>query len=178
MALELTRKKDGAGKTKTPGQKNDVMLKIMELFEKNPFLKIVIPVLLFLILAGVIGFLIFGDGVLMGKNVEPAGNESPLPASNAVDVLPGNNQITDEEVISIIQSDPLSEDVLSKASYHGYVSGSSGLKTALIQIGGNSDILVLAPGETVGDSKWELAEITAEYVVFKAGENTKKITID
>lgn len=177
MALELTRKKDGAGKTKTPGQKSDIMLKIMELFEKNPFLKIVIPVLLFLILAGIICFIIFGDGVLAGKNTEPA-SETLLPASNSVDVLPGNNQITDEEVISVIQSDPLSEDILSKASYHGYVSGSSGLKTALIQLGTNSDILVLAQGETVGDSKWELAEITADYVVFKAGDNTKKITID
>lgn len=178
MALELTRKKDGAGKAKTPGQKSDIVLKIMELFEKNPFLKILIPVLLFLILAGIICFVIFGDGVLMGKNVEPSGNESLLPASNAVDVLPGNNQITDDQVLSVIQSDPLSEDVLAKASYHGYVSGSSGLKTALIQIGSNTDILVLAPGETVGDSKWELAEITADYVVFKAGDNTKKITID
>ena len=49
----------------------------------------------------------------------------------------------------------------------------SGLKTALIEI--KDDVLVLSIGETVGDSSWEVIEITEDHVLFKAGEATKRI---
>ena len=88
-----------------------------------------------------------------------------------------NNVIKDKVVIDLIDSDPLSPDILASAKYTGYVTGSSGLKTALIQIGSENDSLVLAVGETVGESDWELIEIAKDYVVFKAGETTKKINL-
>jgi hypothetical protein len=79
----------------------------------------------------------------------------------------------DEEIVELIENDPLSEDILASAKYKGYVKGSSGLKTALIQIGSSGDTLTLAKGESVGS--WELIEVTSDYVVFKAGDVTKKI---
>ena len=97
--------------------------------------------------------------------------------SNQVEVIPGNNVIKDKVIVDLIDSDPLSPDILASATYTGYVTGSSGLKTALVQIGSQGDNLVLAIGETVGDSDWELIEITKDYIVFKAGETTKKISI-
>ena len=45
----------------------------------------------------------------------------------------------------------------------------------MIKIGTKKDFLVLAIGETVGDSSWELIEITDDHVLFKAGDTTKKI---
>jgi hypothetical protein len=78
-------------------------------------------------------------------------------------------------VLQIINKDPLSEDVLASAKYTGYASGSSGLKTALLEIGAKGDILVLSIGETVGDSSWEVVEITQDHVLFKAGNTTKKL---
>lgn len=176
MALELTRKSNGGKKPGNGGQKNDVLLKIMEVFEKNPFLKILVPALLFLIIAAILIFIIWGDGVLLGKDDTPDSPAIVQPASNEVDIFPDDNGISDEGILSVIKSDPLSADILASAEYTGWVTGRSGLKTALIQIGNSKDQLVLAIGETVGDSKWELAEISEEYVVFKAGDNTKKIT--
>lgn len=177
MALELTRKKDGQSKTPKAGkQKNDVLLKVMDFFDKNPIMKIVVPVLLFVILAGVIVGISIGDGVILKDNDSPQTDVGmPEDASESVEVLPGNNVIKDENILDIIKSDPLSEDILATAKYTGYVTGSSGLKTATIQIGSTGEHLVLSAGETVGDSDWEVSEITSDYVIFRAGDITKKI---
>jgi hypothetical protein len=174
MALELPKfgKKDKeAGSAK---QKSDVALKIMDFFEKNPWMKIVIPALLFIILVAVFIFAMFGDGILSGDNT---GVDSNVPVQNEVLIGPGNNIIKDPEIVELIEDDPLSEDILASAKYTGSVVSETGLKTALIQIGTVGDKLVLCAGETVGDSSWELVEIYDEYVIFKAGEITKKIKL-
>jgi hypothetical protein len=171
MALELPKFGNKEKKASAASPKNDAMLKVMDFFDKNPIMKVLIPVVLFLILAGVVLFLVFGDGVLSGDNVP---NEEDINVnSNQVEVLPGGNLIKDKEIVELIENDPLSEDILASAKYKGYVKGSSGLKTALIQIGSSGDTLTLAKGESVGS--WELIEVTSDYVVFKAGDVTKKI---
>ena len=175
MALELPKfgkKGDGLGGGKA---KSDVVLKITNFFDKNPMMKIIIPVILFVILVAVVLFIILGDKILLMDNAELP--EDVTANSNQVEVIPGNNVIKDKVIVDLIDSDPLSPDILASATYTGYVTGSSGLKTALVQIGSQGDNLVLAIGETVGDSDWELIEITKDYIVFKAGETTKKISI-
>ena len=175
MALELPKfgkKEKTAG---VAGEKSSVILKVSQFFEKNPWMKIAIPVLLFLILVAIFLLVIFGDGVLMDKDDSDTIDTSTQ--SNEVQVIPGNNIIKDKELVELIDSDPLSPDILANASYTGSVVGSSGLKTALIQIGSNGDILVLSTGETIGDSNWELIEIASEYVIFRAGEITKKLNL-
>ncbi len=174
MALELPKfsKKE---KTVSTGSKNGLTLKFAQFFEKNPIMKIVIPVILFLILVAVFLLVVFGDGILTGK--DDTDSASTSVESNEVQVIPGNNIIKDKEIISLIDEDPLSPDILANAAYTGSVTGSSGLKTALIHIGSSGDILVLSMGETVGDSNWELIEISSDYVIFKAGEITKKINL-
>lgn len=171
MALELPKLGNKEKKSKVGSPKNDTMLKVMDFFDKNPIMKILIPVVLFLVLAGIILFLIFGDGVLSGEVVPDA--DDVLVNSNQVEVLPGGNLIKDKDIVELINNDPLSEDILASAQYKGFVKGSSGLKTALIQIGSSGDTLTLAKGESVGS--WELIEITSDYVVFKAGDVTKKL---
>ena len=171
MALELpkfTKKEKKSGET-------GLTLKIAQFFEKNPFMKIVIPVVLFLILVAIFLLVVFGDGILMDKEDPNANNSSAQ--SNEVQVIPGNNIIKDKEIIDLIDSDPLSPDILASASYTGSVVGSSGLKTALIQVGSQGDVLVLSMGETIGDSDWELVEISSDYVIFKAGKLTKKLDL-
>ncbi len=174
MALELPKfgKKE---KSAVPMKENGAVLKVSQFFEKNPWMKIAIPVILFLILVAVFLLVIFGDGILSGKdNIE--GNDPSTPTEE-VQVIPGNNIIKDKEIVDLINNDPLSPDILSSAKYTGSVVGSSGLKTALIQIGTNNDVLVLSIGETVGDSDWELKEIYTDYVIFRAGDTTKKINL-
>lgn len=172
MALELPQLKK---KEKQAVDKSGITLKIAQFFEKNPFMKIVIPVILFLILVAIFILVVFVDGVLTGDGTTDTGDTSVQ--SNEVQVIPGNNIIKDKEITELIGKDPLSPDILSAASYTGSVVGSSGLKTALIQIGSEGDVLVLAVGETIGDSDWELKEISSEYVIFKAGKLTKKLDL-
>lgn len=177
MALDLKNltlkkeKKDGTPKK----AKSDVVLKIMEFFEKNPIMKIVIPVLLFVILAGIFLIIIFSDGVIIkGGDIEDIDVND---TSAMVQVVPDNNIIKDKEIVDLIGEDPLSPDILATAKYTGFVQGSSGLKTALIEIGSENDTLVLSLGETIGDSSWELIEINSKYVTFKAGDITRQIKI-
>jgi type II secretory pathway component PulC len=174
MALELPKfsKKE---KSVVPMREKSVILKISQFFEKNPWMKIVIPVILFLILVAVFLLVMFGDGILSGKDNVDTNDTSTQ--SNEVQVIPGNNIIKDKELVELINNDPLSPDILSSAKYTGSVTGSSGLKTALIQVGSNNEVLVLSIGETVGDSDWELKEIYADYVIFRAGDTTKKINL-
>ncbi len=173
MALELPKfgKKGKVEKTSAP--KNDIMLKVMDFFDKNPIMKFIIPVVLFLILAGVIIYLVLGDGVLLGDDTTgvAGGNVN----SNQVQVYPESEIIEDKEIVELINKDPLSPDILLTAEYKGHTKGTTGLKIALIHIGNSGQTLELSKGETIGESKWELIEITSDYVVFKAGDETKKI---
>ncbi len=173
MALELSF---GKGKEKKPKSaakpKNDIGLKIVEFFEKNPLMKIIIPAILLVIIVAVLAIVIFSDGVITG---DPDDVDVSIDDSQAVEVWNGESDLLkDKELIKLIEDDPLSPDILSTAKYTGYIVGSSGLKTAQIEIG-SGDSLVLTLGETVGDSEWEVTEITKSYIVFKAGELTKKI---
>lgn len=173
MALELSFGKGKEKKPKAAGKpKNDIGLKVVEFFEKNPLMKIIIPAVLFVILAAVFIFIIFGDGIITG-DVDDV--DVTIDDSAAVEVWNGESDILkDKELIKLIENDPLSPDILSTAKYTGYIVGSSGLKTAQVEIG-SGDSLVLTLGETVGDSEWEVTEITKSYIVFKAGDLTKKI---
>ena len=173
MALELPK---FTKKEKQFGEKTALTLKFAQFFEKNPLMKIVIPVFLFLIIVAIFLIVIFGDGVLM--NDDNGDSVDTSVQSNEVQVIPGNDIIKDKEIVNLIDNDPLSPDILASAKYTGSVVGSSGLKTALIQIGSAGDTLTLCLGETVGDSDWELKEIASDYVVFKAGKLTKKINLD
>ncbi len=171
MALELPK----FTKKEKTGDKPDITLQIAQFFEKNKFMKILVPVILFLILVVIFIIVIFGDGILMEKDNTDTNDTSVQ--SNEVQVIPGNNIIRDKEFTELIDKDPLSPDILSSATYTGSVVGSSGLKTALIQVGKEGDMLVLTVGETIGDSDWELREIASDYVIFKAGKTTKKLDL-
>ena len=85
MALELPKltKKDGQGASSAP--KVDITLKVMEFFDKNPFMKILIPVVLFLILCTVFMFIIFGDGVILDDS-HGVVDHAALGALNATNV--------------------------------------------------------------------------------------------
>ena len=83
MALELPK---FTKKEKQPGEKSAIMQKISQFFEKNPIMKIIIPVVLFLILVAVFLLVIFGDGVL--TNDENADGTSTTVGSNEVQIVP------------------------------------------------------------------------------------------
>lgn len=172
MALELPK---FAKKEKKEGNvsKNDIVLKIMDFFDKNPLMKILIPVLLFVIVAAIILFVIFGDGVLQDSN--PTDGELNAN-SDLVQVLPDDDILNDKELVNMINDDPLSPDILASAKYKGRVKGSNGRVNALIEIGADGQSIQVERGETIGDSSWQLIEVTADYVIFKAGNEQMKIS--
>ncbi len=171
MALELPKLGTKEKKDKVSAPKNDILLKIMDFFDKNPLMKILVPVLLFVIIAAIILFIVFGDGVLQGDiDTDDIQNNS-----NYVQALPGDDIITDKEIVDLINEDPLSPDILATAKYKGFVKGSNGRVNALIEIGSGADNLQVERGETIGDSSWELIEVNKEYVIFKADNEQKKI---
>ncbi len=171
MALELPKFGSKEKKEKSAAVKNDVLLKMMDFFDKNPLMKVLVPAVLFIIIAAIILFVIFGDGVLQGDNTDIDTDNN----SNYVQALPGDDIINDKEIVELINSDPLSPDILASAKYKGYVKSTNGRINALIEIGSTGDNLQVERGETVGDSAWELIEVNKEYVIFKAGEEQKKI---
>ena len=176
MALELPKfgKKDGKGSGGAP--KVDIAMKIMEFFDKNPVMKIVVPIVLLVVLVGVIGFVVLGDGILLDEN--NLGDEN-VAATDYVGIYDGSNDpIEDPEIIELIENDPLSEDILATAVYKGYVVGSRGLKTATVQIGADgAQSLTLSLGEKIGESEWVVTEINSEYIIVEAGEVQRKLEL-
>ncbi len=171
MALELPKFGSKEKKDKVSAPKNDTLLKVMDFFDKNPLMKVMVPLIIFIIILAIILFVVFGDGVLTGDNDEGIENNS-----NYVQALPSDDIINDKEIVELIDSDPLSPDILASAKYKGFVKGSNGRVNALIEIGSLGDSLQVERGETIGDSSWELIEVNKEYVIFKAGDEQKKIT--
>jgi hypothetical protein len=120
MALELPK---FTKKEKAPSDKPSVTLKVAQFFEKNPIMKILIPVILFLIIVVIFILVIFGDGILMDKDDDASVDSSNQ--SNEVLVIPEDDIIKDKEIVELIDNDPLSPDILASAKYTGSVVGSS-----------------------------------------------------
>lgn len=173
MALELPKlgKKEKGEKVASP--KNDIMLKVMDFFDKNPIMKIIIPVIIFVIVAAILIFIVFGDGII--KNGGKTDDSDLTNDSNYVQALPSDDIIKDKEIVDLINNDPLSPDILASAKYKGRVKGSNGRINALIEIGSSGQSIQVERGETIGDSSWELLEVTTDYVIFEADGEQKKI---
>ena len=173
MALELPKlgKKEKGEKVASP--KNDIMLKVMDFFDKNPIMKIIIPVIIFVIVAAILIFIVFGDGII--KNGGKTDDSDLTNDSNYVQALPSDDIIKDKEIVDLINNDPLSPDILASAKYKGRVKGSIGRVNALIEIGSSGQSIQVERGETIGDSSWELLEVTTDYVIFEADGEQKKI---
>jgi hypothetical protein len=101
-----------------------------------------------------------------------------ITTTDYVNVYYGNDVTIDAELETLIESDPLSSDILSTAVYRGYVCGSSGLKSATIQIGSEGTVVVLSQGEKIGNSEWEVVEINPQYVIVEAGDVQRKLQLE
>ncbi len=168
MALELPKLGSKEKKGKPASAKNDTLLKFMEFFDKNPIMKVLIPVVLFIILVALVLFLVLGDGILLDDK-STTGATTTLSPGEVLVISPENNVIKDKEIVELIESDPLSEDILASAQYQVYFySSTTGAKTATLVIGSSGESIVLRKGDKIGS--WELIEIAPDYVIFEAGD--------
>ncbi len=173
MAFEgLNEKLKNLGKKDSDSPKKGVG----DFFKKNAFLKYLIPVMVFIIATAVLLALVFSDGTF-GKEMEPIPSEGVSPTDNTAVILPNDSNIvgsTDPGLDALIQRDPLSEEILAAAKYNGCVIvASSSMRVAIINNGGVEYRLCV--GDCLGDSSWQVTEITQSAVTFTAGNTTKTL---
>ncbi len=174
MALEgLNEKLKSLGK-KEAGSNKKGSGKLGQFFEKNPTMKYLIPVMIFIISIAVFLAFVFGDGSL-NKQLSPLPTEGFAPTDDTAVVLPNDSIIvgsTDPNLSALIQRDPSSEQILARAKYTGCVIvASSSHRLAIINNGGVE--YRLSVGDTLGDSAWQVNEITESAVTFVTGGSTK-----
>lgn len=164
--LKSIGKKDSGSKSKSNS--------VSEFFKKNPFMKYLIPIMIFIICIAVFLAVVFGDGSL-GEEMQPLPTEGVSNTDDTAVVLPNGSNIvgvTDPNLSDLIRRDPLAEEILAKAKYNGCVIvASSSYRIAIVENGGIE--YMLSVGETLGDSAWEVTEITEAAVTFTAGGTTK-----
>lgn len=176
MAFEgLSEKLKNFGK-KDLGSSIKISGTVGEFFKKNAFMKYLIPIMIFIIAIAVFLVMVFSDGTL-GEDLAPLPSEGLSPTGDAAVILPNDTNVagnTDPDLSALIKRDPLSEEILAKAKYIGCVIGASGShRVAIISNGGIE--YRLSVGESLGESSWQVAEITEAEVTFTAGGKTKTL---
>lgn len=176
MAFEgLNEKLKSLGK-KEAGSNRKGDGKISQFFQKNPTMKYLIPVMLFIISIAVFLAFVFGDGSL-NKPLGPLPTEGVTSTDDTAVVLPNDSNIigsADPNLSALIQRDPSSEQILARAKYTGCVIvASSSHRIAIINNGGVE--YRLSVGDTLGESAWRVDEITESAITFAAGSSTKTL---
>lgn len=160
--------KDLIAKIKSGGGKKDARKKnsFTAFFEKNPKMKMILPVI-FILIAVIVAVLI----IFSGANVDTDIKEAGTVAGQSVEILPQLERTEGETVADGV--DPFSEDVISNAKITGMVYNSDGYRTAIVSTQYAS--YTLQVGDYVGSSEWLVESITDSTVTFSLGEKTRTI---
>ncbi len=153
------------------GQKKDARAgsSFVKFFEKNPKMKILIPVI-FLVIAAIVAAVFIFSGIGTDTDVDP----NSVPAGASVDVLP---MLERGEGVSLADGvDPFAEDVIANAKLTGIFYNSDGFRTAILQTEFASYIVQV--GDYVGDSSWLVEEITDSDATFSTGEKVRTISLE
>ena len=157
----IAKLKSGKGGKKNARKKNA----FNAFFEKNPKMKIILP-LVFIFIAVVVAALIIISGINSGLD------ETVTNPAQSVDVLPMIERSEGETVAEGV--DPFSEDVIANAKIKGMVYNSDGYRTVIVETKLRS--YVLQVGDYVPGSEWLVESITDSSVTFSLGE--KKRTVE
>lgn len=153
------------------GQKKDARAgsSFVKFFEKNPKMKILIPVI-FLVIAAIVAAVFIFSGINTDTDVDP----NSVPAGASVDVLP---MLERNEGVTLADGvDPFAEDVIANAKLTGIFYNSDGFRTAILQTEYASYIVQV--GDYVGDSTWLVDEITDSDATFSTGEKVRTISLE
>jgi len=135
------------------------------LLEQNPSLKIMLPLLGVLLVAGVIVLII---------SLPPGGNKTPAPGPSAspqvgdqgtsIEVLP---QTERDDTVSPAK-DPFT-GVDGMMSLNGIVTSSDGFESAIISVGSSS--YIVSADQEVGTTGWKIRDIGEGSVVLYQGDD-------
>lgn len=158
----IAKLKSGKGGKKNARKKNA----FNAFFEKNPKMKIILP-LVFIVIAAVVAALIIISGIKTDSGLD----ETVTNPAQSVDVLPMIERSEGETVAEGV--DPFSEDVIANAKIKGMVYNSDGYRTVIVETKLRS--YVLQVGDYVPGSEWLVESITDSSVTFSLGEKTRTV---
>ena len=136
-------------------------------FEKNPKMKIILPVVLVAI-AVVVAVLI----VISGAKADIDVDENISVAGQAVEVLPQIERKKEEAVDDEV--DPFSEDVIANAKLTGVLYNADGYYVAVLETE-KSSFPSLQVGDKIGNSEWMVDAIDSDSITVSCGEKTRTI---
>ena len=135
-------------------------------FEKNPIMKILLPVILIAI-AFIVAIMIIFQGINTDTDVD----ENITAAGQAVVILPQEERTETETLAEGV--DPFSEDVLANAKVTGIIYNSDGYRTAILQ--SKYGAYTVQVGDMVGSSDWYVVAIDDSSVTVSLDEKTRII---
>lgn len=161
---DLFKKKSGAAKLNDTKSGNS----LTKFFEKNPKMKLIIPIILILIAAGVATGII-----IMNSAVDTDVKDPPSVSAKSVEVLPIAEGRTQEAVPQ--NANPFSEDVIANAKLRGILYNSNGYRTAIVET--EYAAYTVQVGDYVGSSEWLTSDITDTTVTFTLGDKARTISM-
>lgn len=158
----IAKLKSGKGKKKDARKRNP----FNAFFEKNPKMKIILP-LVFIVIAVVVAVLI----IISGAKTDVGLDETVTTPAQSVDVLPMIERDEGETVADGV--DPFSEDVIANAKITGMIYNSDGYRTVIVET--KYRAYTLQVGDYVPGSEWLVESITDSSVTFSLGEKTRTV---
>lgn len=141
---------------------------LTKFFEKNPKMKIIIPIIVILIAVGVAAGII-----IMNSSVDTEVKEHASVSAKSVEVLPIAEGRTQEAVPQ--NANPFSEDVIANAKLRGILYNSNGYRTAIVET--QYAAYTVQVGDYVGSSQWLTSDITDTTVTFTLGDKSRTISM-
>ncbi|MEG0545865.1 MAG: hypothetical protein RR552_01630 [Oscillospiraceae bacterium] len=136
-------------------------------FEKNPKMKIIIPVLFIILAVAIAGVIIF-----TGFNTDSDLAVSSGTPNVSVDILP--DTVNEKEGVTLAEgADPFSEDVIAKAKLVGILQNANGYRTAIVAT--EYATYTLQVGDYVNKSTWLVEKITDTSITFSLGDKSRTI---
>lgn len=161
--------KDLIAKLKSGGKKKNGRGRssLAKFFDKNPKMKIIIPLVVILIFVAVAAVII-----ISGVKTDTEVDENVSVAVQSVEILPQVER-TQQAVEDGV--DPFSEDVIANAKLKGIINNSAGYRTAIVATKYAS--YTLQVGDYVSTSEWLVEDITDSSVTFSLGEKKRTIVM-
>ncbi len=163
----IAKLKKGGGKKGAANKKGGNP--VLAFFDKNPKMKIILPLILLLIAAAVaVAFIVTG-----AKTDVDVNTDAGKPQGEAVDVMPMLERPIGEALED--GANPFDEDAIANAKLKGTMYNSNGYWTALVETKTHS--YVLQVGDYVSNSDWLVEEINDNSITFSMGDKKRTVEI-
>lgn len=157
------KSKGGKGSSKSGGSS------LTAFFDKNPKMKIIIPIVLILISA-----LVSVSIIVTTKTSKVDSTPVNVENGDQVDVLPQGIIVVEEDEVG--SENVFDEVAIANAKYTAMIYNSEGYYTAQLET--KSNIITVKVGDYIDGSSWLVEDISEEKVVLSLGDKKVEIKRD